>query len=86
MIRPLNDNSEWDQTRKYLETPTRKFEEECINTLLGTFSSMQFIYMTLSVPYSTRWMILQSGIRPSSQWYQYQRGYLAEASPLPLFH
>jgi len=54
MIRPLNDNSEWDQTRKYLETPTRKFEEECINTLLGTFSfNAIYIYDTFgSIFYS----------------------------------
>jgi|GEM_PF-1221589 len=35
---PLNDNSEWDETVQYIILPTRAFEEECINTLLETFS------------------------------------------------
>lgn len=35
---PLNDNSEWDETVQYVSHPTRGFEEECINTLLMTFS------------------------------------------------
>jgi len=35
---PLIDNSEWDETVQYVANPTRDFEEECINTLLETFS------------------------------------------------
>lgn len=37
-VRPLNDNSEWVETYKYIEHPYRSFEEENINTLLKTFS------------------------------------------------
>jgi len=37
-IRPLRDNSEWDETVKYIENPTKDFEKECLNTLLSTFS------------------------------------------------
>ena len=37
-MRPLRDNSEWDNTIEYIKNPTRSFEEECLNTLLPTFS------------------------------------------------
>ena len=37
-MRPLHDNSEWDETAKYIDNPTRAFEKECLNTLLATFS------------------------------------------------
>lgn len=37
-MRPLHDNSEWDETVNYIENPTKDFEKECLNTLLETFS------------------------------------------------
>lgn len=37
-LRPLRDNSEWDNTIDYIKNPTTDFEEECFNTLLPTFS------------------------------------------------
>jgi len=37
-MRPLHDNSEWDETINYIKNPTKEFEEECLNTLLTTFS------------------------------------------------
>jgi signal transduction histidine kinase len=37
-LRPLRDNSEWDNTIDYIKNPTPDFEEECFNTLLPTFS------------------------------------------------
>ncbi|MBK7213691.1 MAG: response regulator [Bacteroidales bacterium] len=44
-LRPLNDNSEWLETYKYIENPYRSFEEENINTLLQTFSiSAIYVY------------------------------------------
>ena len=36
-IRPLHDNSEWDETVKYISKPTKEFEKECLNSLLPTF-------------------------------------------------
>lgn len=33
----LLDNSTWDETIQYINTPTKKFEAECINSLLPTF-------------------------------------------------
>ncbi len=36
-MRPLRDNSEWDETSDYILNPTRKFEKECLNSLLSTF-------------------------------------------------
>ena len=35
---PLKDNSTWDATIKYISKPERRFELECLNTLLPTFS------------------------------------------------
>ena len=37
-MRPLRDNSEWDETIKYIENSTKDFESECLKTLLPTFS------------------------------------------------
>jgi signal transduction histidine kinase/CheY-like chemotaxis protein len=37
-MRPLHDNSEWDETVQYIKNPTEVFEKECLNTLLTTFS------------------------------------------------
>ena len=36
-MRPLRDNSEWDETSDYILHPTRKFEKDCLNSLLSTF-------------------------------------------------
>lgn len=37
-MRPLRDNSEWDETVGYIANPTAAFEEECLMTLPTTFS------------------------------------------------
>jgi len=37
-MRPLHDNSEWDETIEYIEKPTRDFEEVNLNSLLKTYS------------------------------------------------
>jgi len=37
-MRPLRDNSEWDETVDYIAHPTLSFEEECLITLPPTFS------------------------------------------------
>ncbi|NVO19820.1 MAG: response regulator [Bacteroidetes bacterium] len=44
--RPLNDNAEWVETINFIEHPTAKFEKECVNTLLGTFSISAAYYYT----------------------------------------
>ena len=36
-MRPLHDNSEWDETVKYIGKPAKEFETECLNSLLPTF-------------------------------------------------
>lgn len=36
-MRPLHDNSEWDETVNYIRNPSEEFELECLNTLLSTF-------------------------------------------------
>ena len=36
-MRPLRDNSEWDETVKYIGNPDKEFERECLNSLLPTF-------------------------------------------------
>ena len=36
-MRPLHDNSEWDETVKYIANPAREFEMENLNSLLSTF-------------------------------------------------
>lgn len=47
ILRPLNDNSTWNETVRYIESPDRKFEQDCFDPLLETFAfNAIFVYNT----------------------------------------